>query len=121
LALHKARAKEVLAFRGIATAPFAVVETAADIARVKLPLPLFVKPIAEGSSKGIFANNLCDSPDQLRERTLFLLEEYHEPVLVETYLPGPEFTVAVLGNGTSARCLPIVGIDFGALPSGAPP
>lgn len=121
LALHKGRAKEVLAFRGIATAPFAIVEAAADLARIKLPLPLFVKPVAEGSSKGVFANNLCDSMEQLRERTLFLLDEYRQPVLVETYLPGPEFTVAILGNGSSARCLPIVGIDFSALPPGAPP
>ena len=121
LALHKGRAKEVLAFRGIATAPFAIVETAADLTRIKLPLPLFVKPVAEGSSKGVFANNLCDSTEQLRERALFLLEEYRQPVLVETYLPGPEFTVAILGNGSTARCLPIVGIDFSALPPGAPP
>jgi len=121
LALHKGRAKEILAFRGVATAPFAVVETPDDLARLHLPLPLFVKPVAEGSSKGIFANNLCDSAEQLRERVLFLLEEYRQPVLVETYLPGPEFTVAVLGNGTAARCLPIVAIDFSALPPGAPP
>jgi D-alanine-D-alanine ligase len=121
LALHKGRAKEVLAFRGVATAPFAIIEDPADLARLKLPFPLFVKPVAEGSSKGIFANNLCDTPEQLLERVLFLLQEYRQAVLVETYLPGPEFTVAVLGNGPAARCLPIVGIDFSALPEGAPP
>ena len=121
LALHKARAKEVLAFRGVATAPFAVIEEAADLARVKLPLPLFVKPVAEGSGKGIFVNNLCDTPEQLRERVLVLLSEYHQAVLVETYLPGPEFTVAILGNGAAARCLPLIGIDFSALPAGSPP
>jgi D-alanine-D-alanine ligase len=42
-------------------------------------------------------------------------------VLVETYLPGPEFTIAVLGNGPDTRCLPIVEIDFSTLPAGAPP
>lgn len=121
LALHKGRAKEAMAFRGVATAPFTVIEQPAELARVKLPFPLFVKPVAEGSSKGIFANNLCDTPEQLRDRVLFLLEEYHQAVLVETYLPGPEFTVAIMGNGAAARCLPVVGIDFGALPAGAPP
>lgn len=121
LALHKARAKEILAFRGVATAPFAVVEQVSDLVRLRLPFPLFLKPVAEGSSKGIFANNLCDSPEQLRDRVRFLLEEYQQPVLVETYLPGPEFTVAILGNGPQARCLPLVGIDFAALPPGAPP
>jgi D-alanine-D-alanine ligase len=42
-------------------------------------------------------------------------------VLVETYLPGREFTVAVLGNGSEARCLPIVAMNFDTLPAGAPP
>src|SRR5436309_209139 len=44
-----------------------------------------------------------------------------EPVPVETCLPGPEFTVAILGNGPEASCFPIVGFDFAALPPGAPP
>jgi len=121
LTLHKARTKEILAFRGIPTAPFTLVSTPDDLARVSLPYPLFVKPVAEGSGKGIFANNLCDSPARLRERALFLLEEYQQPVLVETYLPGREFTVAILGNGADARCLPIVGFDFTTLPAGATP
>ncbi|HXF96145.1 MAG TPA: hypothetical protein VNI61_08605, partial [Gemmatimonadales bacterium] len=121
LTLHKARAKEILAYRGVPTAPFAVVERPADLDRVGLRFPLFVKPVGEGSGKGIFANNLCESPSALRERGLFLLEEYDQPVLVETYLPGPEFTVAILGNGAEARCLPIVAFDFAVLPPGATP
>lgn len=121
LALHKARAKEVLAYRGVPTAPFVVVERAEDAARVALRYPLFTKPVAEGSSKGIFANNLCNDPGQLSKRVAFLLKEYGQPVLVEAYLPGPEFTVAILGNGPEARCLPVVGFDFTTLPSGAAP
>ena len=121
LTLHKARTKEILAVRGVPTAPFTLVSTPADLAQLTLPFPLFVKPVAEGSGKGIFANNLCESPSQLRERVLFLLDEYRQPVLVETYLPGREFTVAILGNGPEARCLPIVGFDFTTLPAGATP
>ncbi|HWH03857.1 MAG TPA: hypothetical protein VN674_09215 [Gemmatimonadales bacterium] len=121
LTLHKARTKEILAFRGIPTAPFTLISAPEDLERVTLPFPLFVKPVAEGSGKGIFANNLCESRAQLRERTLFLLDEYRQPVLVETYLPGREFTVAILGNGSDARCLPIVGFDFTTLPQGATP
>ena len=120
-ALHKARAKEILAFRRVPTAPFALVERPQDLDRVALRFPLFVKPVAEGSGKGIFTNNLCETPAQLRERALFLLEQYDQPVLVETYLPGDEFTVAILGNGPEARCLPVVAIDFGTLPAGATP
>ena len=121
LALHKGRAKELLAYRGVPTAPFATVERPADLKLVALPYPVFVKPIAEGSGKGIYTNNFCESPGQLEARALFLLERYAEPVLVETYLPGPEFTVAILGNGPAAYCLPVVGFDFSTLPAGARP
>ena len=121
LSLHKGRAKELLAYRGVPTAPFACIERAEDLERVALPFPVFVKPIAEGSGKGVFANNVCESQAQLEERALFLLTQYAEPVLVETYLPGPEFTVAILGNGPSAYCLPVIGFDFSALPPGVRP
>jgi D-alanine-D-alanine ligase len=121
LSLHKARTKELLAYRGVPTAPFACIATPAELDGVALPFPVFVKPVAEGSSKGVFVNNLCHTPGELRDRVLFLLERYAEPVLVETYLPGPEFTVAILGNGREASCLPVIGLDFSALPAGAPP
>src|SRR5256712_13434727 len=85
------------------------------------PYTTLFRSVCEGSGKGIFVNNLCETPAQLRERVLFLLDRYAEPVLVETYLPGPEFTVAILGNGPQASCFPIVGFDFAALPPGAPP
>ena len=121
LSLHKGRAKETLAYRGVPTAPFAWIETLRDLERVALPFPVFVKPVAEGSGKGVFTSNVCHGPRELRKRARFLLEHYAEPVLVETYLPGPEFTVAILGNGAQAYCLPVVGFDFSTLPKGAPP
>src|SRR5213592_3032952 len=86
-----------------------------------LTYPVFVKPVAEGSGKGVFATNLCANVAALRERVRFLLERYAEPVLVETYLPGPEFTIAILGNGPEAYCLPVIGFDFSTLPAGAAP
>jgi D-alanine-D-alanine ligase len=121
LSLHKGRTKETLAFRGVPTAPFACLDAPDDVDRLALPFPVFVKPVAEGSGKGVFSSNLCDGPAALRERVGFLVERYTEPVLVETYLPGPEFTVAILGNGPEAYCLPVIGFDFSTLPRGAPP
>jgi D-alanine-D-alanine ligase len=121
LALHKGKAKEILAFRGIPTPAFALVERPEDIEQVRLPFPLFLKPVAEGSGKGVTVDNLCRTREQLRDRALYLLEAYRQPVLVETYLPGAEFTVAVLGNGPDAHCLPIVGFRFDQLPPGSLP
>ncbi len=123
LCLDKARTKETLAFHGIPTPPFAVVEKLDDLKGVlkKLNLPLFVKPLHEGSSKGITDSNLCFDREHLIRQAEFLLENYKQPVLVEEYLPGNEFTCAVLGNGDEATVLPIVGMNFETLPKGALP
>ena len=123
LCLDKARAKETLAFHGIPTPKFLLVEKLADLYRVaeKLTLPLFVKPVHEGSSKGITDSNLCRDRDQLFRQTEFLLENYRQPVLVEEFLPGKEFTCAVLGNGGEATVLPLVAMNFESLPEGALP
>src|SRR5712691_8938489 len=95
LSLHKGRTKETLAYRGVPTAPFICVEALADVRRMTLPYPVYVKPVAEGSGMGVFTSNLCVSPRALEERVRYLLERYAEPVLIETYLPGTEFTVAI--------------------------
>ncbi len=122
LCLDKARTKETLTFHGIPTPKFAVVEKLEDLETVKrLSLPLFVKPLHEGSSKGITDRNLCWDRSQLFAQAKLLLENYKQPVLVEEYLPGKEFTCAVLGNGDEATVLPIVGMNFATLPAGALP
>jgi D-alanine-D-alanine ligase len=137
--LHKGRTKEVLAFNDVPTVPFAVVESLRDLEvlldgrqeemlpapgparRFPNAFPLFVKPVHEGSSKGVTVRNLVHSRDELVTRVTELLDAYAQPVLVEDYLPGAEFTCAVLGNGADARVLPIVGMNFGDLPEGAAP
>jgi D-alanine-D-alanine ligase len=121
LALDKRRAKEILSYHGVPTAPFALAHSPATARKVDLPFPLFVKPAFEGSGKGVTARSVCRNRSQLVRQVSKLLATYAEPVLIETYLSGPEFTVAVLGNGPEARCLPIVGMDFETLPKGAPP
>jgi D-alanine-D-alanine ligase len=123
LCLDKARTKETLTFHGIPTPKFAVVEKIEDLEALGRPLslPLFVKPLHEGSSKGITDNNLCWDRAHLLRQTEFLLENYDQPVIIEEYLPGKEFTCAVLGNGDAATVLPIVGMNFESLPKGALP
>ncbi|HEY1953406.1 MAG TPA: hypothetical protein VGG76_11440, partial [Gemmatimonadaceae bacterium] len=123
LCLDKARTKETLSFHGIPTPKFVLVEKLADLYHLadRLTLPLFVKPVHEGSSKGITDSSLCRDRDQLFRQTEFLLESYRQAVLVEEFLPGKEFTCAVLGNGADATVLPIVGMNFETLPKGALP
>lgn len=123
LCLDKGRTKETLAYHGIPTAAFAIVHSMDELVVVgrRMPMPLFVKPVHEGSSKGITEKNFCRTTRDLEKQVKFLLKTYDQPVLVEEYLPGKEFTCAVLGNAPDARVLPIVGMDFGALPEGAMP
>ena len=93
-----------------------------EILPARLPaFPLFAKPIHEGSSKGITERNFISSADQLIPVVTELLERYQQPAIVESFLAGAEFTCGVLGNGDSARVLPIVRINFGSLPEGALP
>jgi D-alanine-D-alanine ligase len=123
LCLDKSRTKEVLSYYGVPTAAFAVVENEAQLAAIpqRLRYPLFVKPVHEGSSKGITERNFCPTPADLASHVGYLLESYDQPVLIEEFLPGAEFTCAVLGNGPQAQVLPIVGMNFEALPVGAVP
>lgn len=125
LCLHKARTKQMLQFYGIPTAPFALVDSLAEVRAVRkanlLRYPLFAKPVQEGSSKGITERNYIRGGDELLACVSELLEVYEQPVLLEEFLPGAEFTCGVIGNGRDARVLPIVGIRFEALPEGALP
>ena len=105
LTLHKGMAKHVARGCGVPTPSFALVTTPAEAAAVTLPLPLFAKPVAEGTSKGVTAKSLATSRAALVEVCTELLREYSQPVLVEEFLSGREFTVGILGTGDSAAAL----------------
>ena len=131
LCLDKGKAKETLAFHGVPTAPFAVARSVADLQQIaagqtRLPVPgpqspLFIKPIHEGSSKGITEANYITSPRQLLETGEQLLDKYAQPLIAETFLTGAEFTCGVLGNDKDAVVLPAVAINFSSLPEKAIP
>jgi D-alanine-D-alanine ligase len=104
-ALDKAVAKRLIQSAGLPTARFAVVSSLEELAEVRLPYPLFAKPLAEGTGKGIDGASRIDSRQELAEVCRRLLEAFSQPVLVEEYLPGREFTTAVLGEGKDARVL----------------
>jgi len=105
LTLHKGMTKHVVRDLGIPTPDFAVVSDPEDIDHVSLPYPLFAKPVAEGTGKGITAMSKITNAEDLRKVCIKLLNTFHQPVLVETYLPGREFTVGIVGTGRDARAL----------------
>jgi D-alanine-D-alanine ligase len=108
IALDKSMAKRVLRDCGVPTAPFAVIENRKDIAAVELPFPLFLKPIAEGSGKGVSAQSRVTAKSELETIATALLQKFDQPVLVEQYLPGREFTVGITGTGADAEVLGIM-------------
>jgi D-alanine-D-alanine ligase len=103
LSLDKGAAKRIAQSFGVPTPRFAVIESARDLESVSLEYPLFAKPLFEGSSMGIRRNSKLENEAGLRQRIGTLLCDYAEPVLVEEFCSGPEFTVAILGTGTGAR------------------
>ncbi|MCS7230011.1 MAG: ATP-grasp domain-containing protein [Candidatus Kryptonium sp.] len=122
ICLDKARTKEILSYHKIPTAKFFVVEDLDEFdGNIELEFPLIVKPLHEGSSKGIFNSSVVENKNELFREIERILITYKEPALVEEFLPGREFTVAILGNGKEARVLPIVEIKFDALPKDARP
>lgn len=120
LCLDKRRTKEILAWHGVPTPRFAVVEGMSQIP-ARLRYPLMVKPTLEGSSKGVTDKALVQNRRELVRQLEWVLETYRQPALVEEFLPGREFTVAMLGNGDNLRTLPIVEINFDTLPAGVNP
>lgn len=120
LCLDKSRAKEILSFHGIPNAGFWTVEPG-EAVPADVPLPAIVKPLFEGSSKGIQDRNVVRTRAELEERTAEIAGRYKQPVIVERFLSGREFTVGVLGASPKIEILPIVEVDYGSLPAGANP
>jgi D-alanine-D-alanine ligase len=116
--LHKGLTKTIVGRAGLPTTPFVVVEKLADVEAIDLPYPLFAKPIAEGTGKGITANSIIRDCDSLRAVCGKLLARCRQPVLVETFLPGREFTVGILGTGEDAHV--IGSLEIQLLPEAEP-
>lgn len=103
LSLHKGMAKSVIRDLGIPTPRFAVIHEITDINDIDLVYPLFAKPIAEGTSKGIDRMSKLHNADELEKVCNNLLGKFRQPVLVEEYLPGREFTVGIVGTRGHSR------------------
>ena len=123
LALDKRRAKEVFLARGVRTPAFSVLDGAVEDAGAVVhgKGPWIVKPLFEGSSKGIPESAYCETRAAVARRAGEIARHYRQPALVEEFLPGREFTVAIMGNGDSAHALPVVELRFDSLPAGSKP
>jgi D-alanine-D-alanine ligase len=103
LALHKNLTKTVVQQAGILTPEFALVTEPGEIDAITLPFPLFAKPVAEGTSKGITAASKIVDRQALGQVATELLDQFRQPVLVETFVSGREFTVGLTGTGPETK------------------
>lgn len=108
--MDKALAKQVVQGHGIATVPYKVIRNLSDLESFDfeaMPWPLFAKPLAEGTGKGIHSASVIHDKEQLERVCIDIIERFKQPALVETYLPGRELTVGIVGNGDDAT---VVGV-----------
>jgi D-alanine-D-alanine ligase len=120
ISLDKGMTHRVLSSSKIPSPSFQVFSNTQTNLSRQLEFPLVVKPIGEGSSKGIWNDSLVRDERDLRRKITQITETYHQSAIVEEFLPGREFTVGVIGND-EPRVLPIVEILLDKLPTGANP
>jgi D-alanine-D-alanine ligase len=112
LCLDKARTKTLLESAGVPTPQFQVTDDP-EVA-ISVPLPAIVKPVAEDASLGIDDGAVVGTLDELRSRVKYIVSAYREPALVEEFVIGREFNIALWGNG-QAECLPLAEIDYSGI------
>ena len=106
VSLNKYLARLVVEAAGVPVSPGIIAVTVRDIDNASsLTYPLFVKPVAEGTGKGITTRSVVHDRETLVTLVTELLGKYNQPVLIEEYLPGREFTVGVTGSGTDVKVI----------------
>lgn len=120
VSLDKAWTHQFLSVNGVPSPFFQVFTKPSEKIDGKLELPAVVKPLAEGSSKGVRSSSLVRDEQSLRKQVSWVIETYNQPAIVEKFLPGREFTVGLIGND-APTVLPIVELLLNRLPKGASP
>jgi D-alanine-D-alanine ligase len=102
LSLNKHLTKLIVKAAGVPVSPGMLIADIQDINKCNLEYPLFVKPVSEGTGKGITEKSLVHSFDELENIVEWILTKFNQSALVEEYLPGREFTVGIVGSGDMA-------------------
>jgi D-alanine-D-alanine ligase len=105
LTLHKALTKRVIRDAGLATGQFFLAAAPADIARVPFDPPYFVKPVAQGTGMGITTDSVIRDRQDLPGICRSLMDQFDQPVLIEQFLCGREFTTGLVGTGACAKVM----------------
>lgn len=105
VSLNKHLTRLMVSSAGIPVSPGMLIRDVKDIKNCNLEYPLFIKPVSEGTGKGITQRNLLSSEQELHDMSTYLIERFNQPALVEEYLPGREYTIGLIGSGDDARVI----------------
>lgn len=102
VSLNKYLTRLIVSAAGVPVSPGALISEIADIDKVKLDYPVFIKPVSEGTGKGINEKSVVSNSADLKKMAEWILNRFNQPAIVEEYLPGREFTIGIVGNGDEA-------------------
>jgi D-alanine-D-alanine ligase len=105
ISLNKHLTRLIVSAAGVPVSPGMLISELKDVDKCNLVYPLFIKPVSEGTGKGITEKSLIAKESDLREMVEYLLARFNQPALVEEYLPGREFTVGVIGSGEDSTAI----------------
>lgn len=105
LTLHKGMTKRIIRDAGVPTSDFFVFDGSIREGEIKFQPPFFIKPVAEGTGKGITPDSIIRRREDLVPACERMLAAHDQPVLIEQYLSGREFTVGITGTGPEASVL----------------
>jgi D-alanine-D-alanine ligase len=106
ISLDKTMTKRIWRDRSLPIAEFQEFTCSNEPLSRALHFPLFVKPAREGTGMGVDSGAIVYNEEQLRQRASWVINSYHQPALVEEYLPGREFTIGVMGRPDAALYSP---------------
>ncbi len=116
LVLNKAKTKEVLFANNIFVLPTKVFKKIGEKIETNIPFPIIVKPLSQGSGAGITNKSVVYNEEELSRQVKFIINTFKQPAMIEPFITGREFSVAMLGN--PPRILPIIEPDHSLLPEG---
>lgn len=102
ISLNKHLTRLIVSAAGVPVSPGMLISDKADIKKCNLKYPLFIKPVSEGTGKGITEKSLVNTPEELKKMAEWILTRFNQPALAEEYLPGREFTIGIIGTGDEA-------------------
>jgi D-alanine-D-alanine ligase len=102
ISLNKYLTRLIVSAAGVPVSPGMLISSREDVNKCRLEYPLFIKPVSEGTGKGINEKSVLNSFAELKEMAEWILSRFEQPALVEEYLPGREFTIGVIGQGNDS-------------------